>query len=172
VKAVIRQCAAGDLDALRDISWRTYDQTFRAMNEPAAMDAYLASAFDSERLRMELANPDSAFYFLYVDGELAGYLKVNRAGAQTDLNDPDSLELERIYVDQPFQGRGLGRVLIEKGMEIGRQGGKTSVWLGVWERNARAIRFYEKAGFRKAGTHAFVMGDERQTDFIMRKDLP
>jgi diamine N-acetyltransferase len=171
VNAVIRPCVAADLDALRDISYRTYDQTFRPMNEPATMDAYLASAFDRERLRAELSNPDSAFFFLLVDGVLAGYLKVNDAGAQTDLNDPDSLELERIYVDQPFQGRGLGKVLMEKGVAIARRKGKKRVWLGVWERNARAIRFYEKEGFRKVSTHSFVMGDERQTDFIMQRDL-
>ncbi len=171
METLIRQCDSSDLEALRDLSYRTYDQTFRHMNEPANMDAYLAAAFDPARMRGELASPDSTFFFLFVEGELAGYLKVNEAPTQTDLKDPASLELERIYVDQPFQGRGLGKVLIEKGLEVARQRGKSFVWLGVWEKNAKAIRFYERSGFRKIGTHGFMMGDERQNDFLMRRDL-
>jgi ribosomal protein S18 acetylase RimI-like enzyme len=110
---VIRQCNAADLEILRDISYRTYDLTFRHMNTPENMDAYLASAFNRERLRAELTNPESAFFFLIKDGELAGYLKVNEAGVQSDLKDAGSLELERIYVDAQFQGSGLGKVLTE-----------------------------------------------------------
>jgi len=168
---VVRHCQPSDLQTLRDLSYRTYDQTFRHLNTPQNMRAYLAKAFDLERVRRELARPESTFFFLIVDGELAGYLKINEAGAQSDLQDPESLELERVYVDAPFQGRGLGRILIEKGVEEARQKGKAFVWLGVWEKNEKAIRFYEKSGFTKMGTHDFFVGDERQTDFIMRRNL-
>jgi len=168
---VVRHCQPSDLQTLRDLSYRTYDQTFRHLNTPQNMRAYLAKAFYLERVRRELARPESTFFFLIVDGELAGYLKINEAGAQSDLQDPESLELERVYVDAPFQGRGLGRILIEKGVEEARQKGKAFVWLGVWEKNEKAIRFYEKSGFTKMGTHDFFVGDERQTDFIMRRNL-
>ncbi|HNX15665.1 MAG TPA: GNAT family N-acetyltransferase, partial [Oscillospiraceae bacterium] len=91
--------------------------------------------------------------------------------SQTDINDVQSLELERIYVDAKFQGRGLGRVLMEHAIEIARERKKSYVWLGVWEKNDKAIAFYQKNGFYKIGTHLFIMGDEEQIDYIMRRDL-
>jgi len=167
----IRACGPSDLEALRAISWQTYDDTFRHLNEPRNMDAYLNSAFSREKLREELANPHSTFFFL-LSGELvAGYMKVNDAPAQNDLHDPQSLEIERVYVKRDFQGLGLGRVLIEKAIEVARERKRKFVWLGVWEKNANAIAFYGKMGFSRIGTHDFTMGTDRQTDLIMKKEV-
>ena len=160
-----------DLETLIALARRTYDETFRRLNEPAVMDAYLAAAFARDRIQAELAEPASSFFFLFCDGTLAGYLKLNEAAAQSDVKDPASLEIERIYVTQQFQGRGLGRMLMEFAIAEARGRGRLSVWLGVWERNIDAIAFYERMGFSKAGTHDFFMGPERQTDSIMRRQL-
>ena len=122
-------------------------------------------------MRAELLNEDSAFYFAYADGKLAGYLKLNAAGAQTELNDSDALELERIYAAPEFHGKGVGQALMDKALTIAREQGKSYVWLGVWEKNEKAIRFYNKNGFYKISTHTFVIGDDAQTDYIMRRDL-
>ena len=114
---------------------------------------------------------NAAFYFLYWDGKLAGYLKLNEASAQTDLHDEQSLEIERIYVSKEFQGEGLGRYLMDQAISIAIQRKKKYVWLGVWEKNEKALRFYRRNGFYQIGTHSFVMCDDEQTDYIMRKDL-
>ena len=114
-------------------------------------------------------NPNSAFFFLYGDDCLAGYLKINEKDAQTDLPNENSLEIERIYVRREFQGSGLGKMLIEYGLSIAKEKKKEFAWLGVWEKNEKAIRFYEKMGFRKHSTHSFYMGDDEQTDYIMQK---
>ncbi|MFX4262496.1 GNAT family N-acetyltransferase [Pelotomaculum propionicicum] len=114
---------------------------------------------------------NSLFYFLYADGELAGYLKLNNAPAQTDINDGQALEIERFYVAKDFQGEGFGGILMEKAVIIANMQKKSYVWLGVWEKNKKAIRFYENNGFYAIGTHSFFMGEEEQTDFIMRKNL-
>jgi diamine N-acetyltransferase len=167
----IRPCDMSDLETLRNIAWQTYDDTFRHLNDPANMDAYLASAFTREKLQAELASPHSSFFFLLSDGAVAGYLKVNDAEAQTDLHDPQSLELERIYVTRDFQGLGLGKALVGKAMEVARERKRTFVWLGVWEKNGNAIAFYTKMGFSRIGTHDFYMGSERQTDWIMRREV-
>jgi ribosomal protein S18 acetylase RimI-like enzyme len=166
-----KKCLHDDLTTLQALSRRTYDVTFRHLNTPDNMKAYLDEAFSTEKLRGELQNEESAFYFLYADGTLAGYLKLNESGAQTDLNDPASLELERIYVSPEFQGKGLGGVLMDKALEIAGQRKKAYIWLGVWEKNGKAIAFYKKNGFFEAGKHTFVMGDDVQSDFVMRKDL-
>ena len=97
-------------------------------------------------------------------------MKINVGDAQTDMRDPDALEIERIYVTRDFQGLGLGRALVDKAMEAARAAKKKSVWLGVWEKNGNAISFYKKMGFSKAGSHDFYTGKKRQTDFIMRRD--
>ena len=171
MNAYLKTCTADDIDALRELSIKTYYETFAAMCAPEDMEEYLARAYDKAKLCKELDDENSLFLFLYYDGKLAGYLKLNEAPSQTDINDAESLEIERIYVAGEFQGEGLGRFLMEQPLRIAAEGKKKYVWLGVWEKNEKAIRFYKKNGFYEAGTHTFVMGEDVQTDYIMRKDL-
>lgn len=132
---LFRQCTHEDIDVLRNFSYRTFSETFAHVNAPDDMETYLDRAFEAEKLRTELLNPHSAFYFLYSDGELAGYLKINEAPAQTDIHDIKSLEIERIYVSKEFQGKGLGGKLMDKAIRIAALRKKAYVWLGVWEKN-------------------------------------
>lgn len=166
-----KQCTQADLFDLRALSRRTFRETFAADNTPAALQAHLDRAYALEKLRTELSNPYSQFWFLYEKGSLAGYLKLNEAPAQTELHDPVSLEIERIYVARAFQGHGLGGMLMARAIETAQARGKRYIWLGVWEKNKKARSFYQKHGFRKIGSHPFSVGDEVQTDDIMRKDL-
>ena len=167
----LKKCGPEDLVRLRDISIKTYWETFAPQNTPENMDAYLRQAFAPAQLRAELADPNSDFFFLYADGTLVGYLKLNETPSQTDVNDPESLQLERIYVTGSFQGMGLGQYLINAAIETAIQRQKKYVWLGAWEHNPRALRFYDKNGFYKMGSHSFFMGDDEQTDYLLRKDL-
>jgi ribosomal protein S18 acetylase RimI-like enzyme len=167
----IRRCLPSELEVLRAIGRETCDDTFRSMNTEETMNRYLEEAFAPARLAAELANPASEFWFLFLGEELAGYLKVNDAPAQTDLNDPDSLEVERIYVRREHKGKGLGKALMEHAIRLARERKRASVWLGVWEKNAEAIRFYGKMGFRETGRHTFRMGDELQSDLVMTLPL-
>lgn len=96
---------------------------------------------------------------------------MNFPPSQTDINDPESLELERIYVRKQFKGRGLGRQLIEKTLILAEEKDCRFVWLGVWERNEAALEFYKKMGFAIFGNHSFRMGEELQNDFVLKKDL-
>lgn len=166
-----KQCTQADLFDLRALSRRTFRETFAADNTPAALQAHLDRAYALEKLRTELSNPYSQFWFLYEKGSLAGYLKLNEAPAQTELHDPVSLEIERIYVARAFQGHGLGGMLMARAIETAQARGKRYIWLGVWEKNKKARSFYQKHGFRKIGSHPFSVGDDVQTDDIMRKDL-
>ncbi len=167
----IKRCTVGDLQALQKISYETYDETFRPYNTPENMQAYLDEAFDFDKLRGELLNPESQFYMLYVDDEPAGYMKLNEQGAQSEINDPESLELERIYVASAFYGKRLGVMLMDKAIEIAVQSHMKYIWLGVWEGNHKALQFYERNGFYRISEHIFLMGDDPQTDYILRKDL-
>lgn len=164
-------CKIEDLDELRELSIRTYSETFGAMNTESNMKEYLDRAFNREILREELMNDESSFFFLYIDNDLAGYLKLNEHMAQTDINDPESIELERIYVMKKFQGSGCGRFLMEKAIGLAIESKKKYMWLGVWEKNVMALSFYKRNEFYQFGQHAFVMGDDEQIDYVLRKDL-
>lgn len=171
MELTFHQCGTDDISTLRDFLFRAFQDAYVNLIAQQSIDAYMEQSFDAKRLEAELANPDSAFFLLSIDGVLAGCLKTNEAPMQTDINDPMSLEIERIYLAKEFQNRGLGGVLMQKAVELANRQNKGYIWLGVWENNARALRFYKKNGFYKIGTHCFIMGDERQTDYIMRKDL-
>ena len=168
---IIRACKVTEVEILRHLAYETYNQTFRSMNTAETMDKYLEAAFSRDRLQEELSSPRCGFFFMYADGELSGYLKLNEAPEQSDFNDPDSIELERIYVRREFQGRGLGKELITYAVQTARRKGKRYLWLGVWERNDKAIAFYRDMGFVVAGRHDFQMGDEIQHDLIMKRLL-
>lgn len=168
---LFRQCTLEDIYVLRDFSYRTYYETFAHLNNPSDMKAYLDKSFDIGKLRAELFNANSSFYFLYSDGELSGYLKLDEVPSQTDINDVQSLEIERIYIAKEFQSKGLGSNLMDQAINIANFRNKLYVWLGVWEKNEKAIRFYKRNGFYEVGTHSFFMGQDEQTDYIMRKDL-
>jgi ribosomal protein S18 acetylase RimI-like enzyme len=141
------------------------------MNPRETMEKYLETAFSRQKLLGELLNPGCCFFLMYFDGKLCGYLKLNEPPAQSDLNDPQSLEVERLYVKYEFQGKGLGRALMNYSIQVARESAKRYVWLGVWEKNTNAISFYHEMGFVLAGHHTFRMGDEPQRDLIMKKEL-
>jgi ribosomal protein S18 acetylase RimI-like enzyme len=169
--AAIRLCTPEDCDGVISIGRETYFETFKELNTPENMAAYLDSAFAPEKIKAEMADPFSAFYFLYVEAKLCGYMKVNEGDAQTDLRDPEALELERIYVRRSFHGSGFGKLLMEKALALAQDKGKRFVWLGVWEKNTDAIGFYKRMGFVEFARHDFWMGDDCQHDLLLRRDL-
>jgi ribosomal protein S18 acetylase RimI-like enzyme len=167
----IRPCLITELDTLQRLAHATFDEAFRSMNTKETMNIYLQEAFNKEKLLAELTDRNCKFYFLYADCDLTGYLKLNDAPAQSDINDPESLEVERIYIRKEYQGKGLGEKLMDHAVQIGKEMKKRHIWLGVWEKNTDAIAFYTKRGFHVAGRHSFKMGNELQSDWIMKKTI-
>lgn len=167
----IKKCSLEDLYQLQEVSYETFNETFKAQNLPENMETYLEKAFNLQQLTIELSEAASQFLFISVDQEVAGYLKVNIDHAQSEDMGDESLEIERIYIRKPFQKYGLGKRLLNKAIEITVHHNKKKIWLGVWEKNENAIAFYKKMGFVLAGSHSFYMGDEEQIDFIMIKTL-
>ena len=167
----ISKCNIEDVQVLQKVSIETFNDTFSNQNSPENMKAYLDRAFHTKQLEKELANIGSQFYFICVDDEVAGYLKVNLDEAQSEKMGDAFLEIERIYIRNKFQRKGLGKYLIDKAIGIAKERNKKNIWLGVWEKNDNAIRFYKTIGFVQSGTHSFYMGDEEQIDIIMTKSL-
>lgn len=165
--AIIKITSA-DLPELVKISRKTYFETFHLVNSAENMDLYLNSAFNEKQLASELKEKNSAFYFALYKTEIAGYLKINFDNAQTDVYDHDAMELERIYVLKDFQGFKVGKELLEFTINIATDQKKKYLWLGVWEKNKKAIKFYTDFGFRVFGSHPFIMGNDKQTDLLMK----
>lgn len=167
----IKKCNIEDLQTLQEISKETFYDAFKDQNSTENMKAYLESAFSLNQLKKELTNISSQFFFVIFHNEIVGYLKLNTGDAQSEKMGDESLEIERIYLKGKVQKNGLGKLLINKAIDIAIESNKKKIWLGVWEKNENAIAFYQKMGFVQTGTHSFYMGDEEQLDFIMTKAL-
>jgi diamine N-acetyltransferase len=167
----IRKVAVADMELLKDIGRQTFYETFAGGNTPEDMQKYLDESFSSDRLASELADPESEFYFAALDNKIIGYLKVNFGKAQTELKDENAFEIERIYVLKDFQGRHAGQILYEKALSAARKSGADYLWLGVWEKNPKAISFYRKNGFEEFDRHIFRLGNDEQTDIMMKLTL-
>ena len=167
----LREADFADLASLLDLAQTSFVQAFTEGNKPENVQAYLSQAFTPVQLEKEWRNPASTFLLASLEGKLVGYTKVNLAAAQTDVQDPESLEVARLYTLEEVWGKGVGQFLLNAALDFAKEKGKTFVWLGVWEHNARAISFYEKNRFKAFGSHPFPFGDEIQTDWLMRVEV-
>jgi ribosomal protein S18 acetylase RimI-like enzyme len=168
----IRKATVSDLDSIQKISIQTFIETFAAVNTPENIANYIKDSLNTEQLTDELNNANSQFYLAYSDTEAVGYLKINFGDAQTESFNENALEVQRIYVLQNFHGKNIGQLLLDEVKKIAQITNVDSVWLGVWEENHRALRFYTKNEFVVFDKHVFMMGNDEQTDLLMRFQIP
>ena len=167
-KIEIKQLTISDLDQLQKIGRQTFFETFNSSNTEENMRKYLDEEFSTHKLSRELNDKNAVFYFAMLDKKAIGYLKINFGKSQTEFQDDSAVEIERIYVLSEFHGKKIGQILFEKSAEIALHKKADYVWLGVWEHNYRAINFYKKNGFEEFDKHIFKLGDEEQTDILMK----
>lgn len=168
---IINKASVEDTDIIQKLGIQTFSETFAKDNTEEAMEKYLKESFNSEKVKSELNNPDSHFYIAWEEDNPVGYLKVNSGNAQTELQDDTSLEIERIYVKKSHHGQKVGQLLYDQALKTAQNFKKSYLWLGVWEENLRALHFYRKNGFVEFDKHIFRLGDEEQTDLMMKKIL-
>lgn len=167
----VKRATIDDLYIVQRIGRETFFETFADSNTEDDMKKYLDESFSDQRIAKELDTPDSLFYIAWENDIPVGYLKINTGIAQTEEQDEKALEIERIYVKSSHHGKKVGQLLYEKALELAQEQHNSYLWLGVWEKNPRAIRFYEKNGFVAFDKHIFKMGDDEQVDVMMKKDL-
>jgi ribosomal protein S18 acetylase RimI-like enzyme len=167
----LKEISLNEINQLQKIGRQTFQETFSESNSEENMKKYLEEGFSVEKLTEELTNKDSQFYFATLENEVIGYLKINFGESQTELKDEKSLEIERIYVSKEFHGKKVGQLLYEKAIQIAKDKNVDYVWLGVWEENHRAIGFYTKNGFVEFDKHIFKLGNDEQTDIMMKLKL-
>lgn len=167
----IRKVSIQDIEKLKDIGILTFVETYASVNSEENMTEYLDNKFSTEELKAGLNDENSEFYFFELDEKTIGYLKVNTGQSQTVIKDENALEIERIYVLKEFQGKKVGQNLYEQAIKLAEDKNYEYVWLCVWEQNSRAIRFYEKNGFVAFDKHIFKLGNDVQTDIMMKLEL-
>lgn len=167
----IEKIGINEIAELKDISIATFYEAFIWGNSEENMQSYIRENFSTEKLLSEISEPHSAFYFALFNGKPAGYIKINTGNAQKEALDGSGLEIERIYVLSELRGNNIGQLLFNKAVEIARENNLAYVWLGVWEKNPGAIRFYERNGMTQFSTHRFVLGTDVQTDILMKLPL-
>lgn len=166
-----KTCDLSDLDCLTDISRQTFIDAFEKDNNPEDFKSYVDTAFSSVEIEKELLDDHSQFYLVYRDNVLVAYFKLCEYEAQAEAFGNHAIELSRIYVLKDFQGHALGTQMLKKIIDLAKKKYKTMLWLGVWQKNPKAVRFYERHGFEIFDTHSFYIGKDQQTDWLMRLDL-
>lgn len=156
---------------LQKISMQTFLETFAEVNSAKDMKQYLDEAMTVEQLELELNNAESKFYFAIQNQSVIGYLKINIGNAQTEHFNHNAFEIERIYVLKNYLGKQVGKLLFDTAIDLAKKLQKKTVWLGVWEKNERALNFYQKNGFIKFDSHEFKLGNDIQTDILMALKL-
>lgn len=167
----MRPATSADAEPLAALAERTFRDTFAADNSSDDMDAYVRASFALDQVRAELADPASAFILACATSESSpiGYAKLRTGTSDPSVQGPTPIELERLYVDHRVIGHGVGAALMQASLDHARSRGHETLWLGVWERNARASAFYQKWGFRIVGDHVFQLGTDAQRDLIMER---
>jgi len=170
----IRTATPADAGPLAALAERTFRDTFADDNSTDDIEAYVRDSFSLDRVRAELADDVNTFLLAFTDGDQRpdGYAKLRTGTTDPSVTGPDPVELQRLYVDRTAMGRGVGAALMRATLDAARSAGYRTLWLGVWERNARAISFYERWQFETVGDHVFRLGSDHQTDLIMMRSVP
>jgi len=169
----LRQAAADDAKLLTDLAYTTFWDAFahHPKNAPDDLNHYMRQAFNQEQITAELADEKCIFLIAEIDGDAAGYSKIIIDNIERGIIASKPVELSRLYSHQKHLGKGVGQQLMDGCFERARAEGRDVMWLGVWEYNPRAQRFYEKNGFRVVCSHVFLLGKDAQTDLLMQREL-
>ena len=168
---VIRAATEQDSALIADLSRQTFFDTFSAENTKANMDKFMEEQFTRQKLMDEIKEPWLTFFLAFIMDEPVGYVKIRDSSVPLSLVNESCLEIARIYSVQHTIGKGVGKKLMQTCVDIATQRQKHILWLAVWEKNQRAIDFYHKWGFEKFGQQDFILGDDVQKDWLMRKKL-
>ncbi|WP_054742032.1 GNAT family N-acetyltransferase [Cellulosilyticum ruminicola] len=164
----IQECSLEDIEVIKYISAKTFCETFEEDNSEEDMANYLKENFSDAQVESEVSNPESQFFIVKDNEEVVAYMKLNVGNAQTEKGHEHALEVQRIYVFEEYKGKGIGGALMQEAIKNAKDKNLEYVWLGVWEHNYSAQKFYEKHGFKKFSEHIFKLGDDEQTDYLMK----
>lgn len=168
---VIKPVRIDEVELLAEVSRRTFYDTFYQQNTKEDMELFLEHSFNVATLQQEISETENFFFFAKAGDEIVGYLKLSTRETPEELEGVDIIEIARIYAVKEKIGLGVGKFLIESAISFGKELKKQVIWLGVWEHNLKAINFYQRFGFEKFGEHLFLVGNDAQNDWLMKREL-
>jgi len=168
---IVRVANREDAELIADMSRTTFYDAFAKDNTKEDMDYFLNEQFTSAALKKEVEEEDGVFILAYVNNEPAGYARMRFRNSENILVDENAIEIARIYALTSAIGKGVGSALMQKCMDVAAEQSKAVIWLGVWEKNERAIAFYTRWGFEKFSEHSFLLGSDLQTDWLMKRPV-
>lgn len=164
-----RRATPADAALLASLAATSFDDTFGADNTPEDMASYMATAFGESIQRAELADARHTVFFAERAGAVVGYAMLREGPAPDAVADADAIEIARLYATRHLIGAGIGAALMQCCLDEAATRGRSTIWLGVWEQNARAIAFYRRWEFADVGATTFMLGHDRQTDRVMSR---
>lgn len=167
----IRRAKVSDAPALAELAAGTFTETFAKDNTPEDLEVHLKSAFGVPQQTAEIQDPEVVTLLGFKETALIGFAQVRRSSAPSCVVAERPIELHRLYVASAVHGSGVARILMEHAHRVASEFGGSHLWLGVWERNPRAIAFYRKMGFNEVGSHTFLVGTDPQRDLVFAKPL-
>lgn len=167
----VRIATKKNAELIADMSRQTFYDTFASYNTKEDMDKFMNEQFTRESIIREVGAENNIFLLAYDEEQPVGYARIRENNNPPSLGSANALELARIYAATHAIGKGIGKALMQKCIEIAKAGNRELVWLGVWEKNLRAIDFYKKWGFEKFADHDFILGNDVQKDWLMKKTL-
>ncbi len=167
----VRTCSPKDIDALVALGIKTFRDTFDEFNSSENMLRYINETFTRKITEHEIKQPGTAFFLAFDGRKAVGYAKVRSSHAPSQLESKSTLEIERLYAHRDYIGKRVGHLLMQTCLAYAKKKGVRTLCLGGWEEDTRAIAFYEKNGFTRFGEHTFMLGNDAQTDWLMKKDI-
>jgi ribosomal protein S18 acetylase RimI-like enzyme len=167
----IRLAVKEDAELIAELSRTTFYDAFAKDNTKEDMDTFMNEQFTKEALMKEVEEEDGIFILAYNANEACGYARMRSVNNEKTLEHENAIEIARIYALQSSIGKGVGSALVQKCLSIAAEQNKNIIWLGVWEKNLRAIEFYKRWGFEKFGEHTFLLGKDPQTDWLMKRAI-
>lgn len=167
----IRLATLEDTAAMREVAIQSYTDTFADSNTPENMEAFFAESYTLKKLEQEFSEPDSVLYLACDKEKVVGFLRLRKTDEVEAQLGKNTIELHRLYIDSKYHGKQIGRRLMEKALDYAHSKKVEWIWLGVWEHNYNAQKFYAKWGFERFGEHVFQMGDDPQIDWVLKKRI-
>jgi diamine N-acetyltransferase len=171
LEIIIRKGKIEDANLLSELATESFYQTYSSFNTAENMRSHVGVYFNKTQMKKELNEENNPVFIAFANEQIAGYIRLRTTENVEELKNKKNIEIERIYVLQKFQQLKIGWKLISKAIEIAKQKGFEILWLGVWKQNEKAINFYKKVGFQIFGEHPFMLGNDAQTDFLMKLKL-
>ena len=168
---MIKALTLDQYPVLAELAPKSFVESFASHNTEADMEKYMAKAFSHDRILLEFVDSGNRFFIAYLENVAVGYTKLRTSEPPEALQHQNSIELERIYVLKHYHDQKVGAGLMRHSIEYAKAHGFDTLWLGVWEHNNRALQFYQRWGFEVIGSHEFMLGDDLQTDLLLKLDV-